>query len=99
MKRKLLFQALAVPVLAIIATGTQAATSGECREYAGRAVQDYKTTIKVEKCAPGATGARWQANYDNHYQWCLAAPGSWLRSEAQARNDYKVKCGAVGGID
>lgn len=71
----------------------EAASQGACQQYARRATEQYKRTVELRKC--GIKGdARWQPNYQNHYNWCLNAPTAWLRSEEKARDTHLYKCGA-----
>lgn len=76
----------------ISAFGASAAT---CRNYARYAVEDYKltTTAGKKKCQI-KSDARWHADYNAHYKWCLSAPVEWIRSEEKARNTHLMNCGA-----
>jgi hypothetical protein len=75
-----------------------AASKGACAQYARRAIEQYQQTTKDRKCRIKGD-ARWQPNYQNHYNWCLTAPTAWLRSEEKARDDHLYGCGAQGRFD
>jgi hypothetical protein len=68
----------------------------DCRRYATSAVSDFANgtnQANARRCHIQPDG-RWQANYENHYQWCLTAPKTALSSEQKIRNDYLMGCGA-----
>jgi hypothetical protein len=65
------------------ATPVFAASPGTCQEYAHSAVNDFKqgtAPSNAKKCKI-TPNARWQSNFQNHYNWCLTAPAAWLGSE------------------
>ena len=63
-----------------------------CANYAHSAVSDYATMRQDRKCLIGDS-PRWQADYRNHYQWCLTARPEWLVSEWKARDNHLMQCG------
>jgi hypothetical protein len=63
-----------------------------CANYAHGAVSDYETMRRFRECFI-PNNPRWQADYRNHYQWCVTARPEWLTSETKARNDHLVRCG------
>ncbi|QBR71899.1 hypothetical protein CU048_12160 [Beijerinckiaceae bacterium] len=63
-----------------------------CANYAHGAVSDYSTMRRFQQCFL-PDNPRWQADYRNHYQWCLTARPEWLASETKARTDHLVHCG------
>jgi hypothetical protein len=69
-----------------------------CQRFASRAVEQYQKTVDRPKCRV-PSDARWQANYQNHYNWCLTAQPGRLRSEEKARDDHLYRCGAQIRID
>jgi hypothetical protein len=73
-----------------------AASQGACQEYARSAVHDFEAgtaPANAKKCRI-KTDARWQPNFQNHYNWCLTAPTAWLLAERKARDDRLLACGA-----
>ena len=79
--------------LAAFTTEAPAAGAGECQRYARGAVEEFQNIQRRPSCRTNVS-ARWQPNYENHYNWCLSAPREWLRSEAKARDDHLIRCGA-----
>lgn len=82
----------AVLILCASAFGAHAASAQKCDIYAKRAVQQFKISQRFRKCNLAADG-RWQANFANHYNWCLTAPVAWLNSERGARDAHLYQCG------
>jgi hypothetical protein len=68
------------------------ATRARCQRYADRAVQEYHIMKDHRRCGL-RDDARWQPNYRNHYDWCVASPSSWPRSEEKLRDDHLYSCG------
>jgi hypothetical protein len=67
-----------------------------CASYAHSAVSDYQTMRRFRQCFT-PDQPRWQADYRNHYQWCLTARAAWLASETKARDGHLVRCGVRHG--
>ena len=63
-----------------------------CANYAHSAVSDYATMRRFRQCFI-PDNPRWQADYRNHYQWCLTARPEWRTSESKARDGHLVHCG------
>ena len=63
-----------------------------CARYAKRALVQYRVMTEQRKCRV-KPDARWQPNYQNHYDWCVSARAGWPRSEEKARDDHLSKCG------
>jgi hypothetical protein len=63
-----------------------------CAQYASSAVDDYRKMREHKKCFI-RDNARWQPNYQNHYQWCLTAQHEWAVNEWKARDAHLVDCG------
>jgi hypothetical protein len=86
--------AASLPLLGF-ATEASAASAGECRDYARKAVERYELArSRGGRCAVRTDG-RWQANSNAHYGWCLQAQRAWLKSEADARTAHLARCGAI----
>ena len=87
---------LPIVALAVMLAGTTApafgASQGTCDRYARDAVYQYRVMVEHRDCRV-RDSARWQANYQNHYDWCLSAPVAWLNSEWDARNVHLKQCG------
>lgn len=65
-----------------------------CSTYARNAVGDYHAMRRYPQCIV-PDDARWQANFQNHYNFCvrsLAHPDERMR-EAKARDVHMVSCG------
>ncbi|MDJ0600958.1 MAG: hypothetical protein QNJ37_19200 [Crocosphaera sp.] len=61
-----------------------------CEAYASLAV-DQNTHNQNLGC--GFSGAAWQSNIRNHYDWCRnETPFSWIKNEALRRNDQLGSC-------
>jgi len=69
-----------------------------CERYAQNAVADYQTMRRYPQCRV-SDGARWQANFRNHYTWCVATLGhpEYRVAEARARDAHMVACGVRSG--
>jgi len=67
--------------------------NARCRDYANRAVGDYKLMLSVPKCRVKSDG-RWKDDYQSHYKWCLTAPRDAVINEAKERDKWLLKCGA-----
>jgi hypothetical protein len=65
-----------------------------CDTYARTALQQADQG-RVAGC--GFTGPRWEASYEDHYNWCLGVSQAQRDGETQARSDGLVQCGAAGG--
>ncbi|MCI0563025.1 MAG: hypothetical protein MN733_31495 [Nitrososphaera sp.] len=93
---------LAASVAMMPARATQTSTHYECNQYAEKAIQQYKENLD-RGC--NYAGARWDGNYDTHYQWCLSVRGKYSRynAETQARKNDLSSChasslgGRIGG--
>jgi hypothetical protein len=68
-----------------------AADQSACRDYAERAVLQYKDMRNVKGCKRD-DDARWNGNFNKHKNWCLDKPESLLESEDRARGEYLAKC-------
>lgn len=69
-----------------------------CSTYAQNAVADYQAMRRYPQCRV-PDDPRWQASFQNHYNWCvatLAHPAS-RRAEAKARDAHMVECGVRSG--
>jgi hypothetical protein len=64
-------------------------TKGFCVRYAQSAQDQQQQNIQL-RC--GFIGSRWQANYDNHFDWCLRAAASLVKSETKIRADHLKEC-------
>lgn len=62
---------------------------GYCTSYAKRAVKAQERNQR-EGCR--FRGARWQSNYDNHFNWCMRVPRSAAESESRARQQQLQTC-------
>lgn len=64
---------------------------GKCSAYAHQAVGQNEDNLR-RGC--GYSGARWQSNYDNHYNWCMV--DGWMMDgtthESRARAEDLSKC-------
>jgi hypothetical protein len=77
-----------------------AASQQECRTYADNAVFDFTIATNQANAANcPVTGGRWQANWENHYQWCLTVSTAAYQGEENARKAYLVQCHAAHPID
>jgi hypothetical protein len=62
-----------------------------CANYAHNAVSNYETMRRFRQCFT-PDNPRWQADYRNHYRWCMTARPEWLASENKARDAHLVHC-------
>ena len=69
-----------------------------CRQYAIRAVQQFKAAQGRVGCGMNP-GGRWQGNYDVHYGWCVKASDNARGAEQAARDKWLNSCGAQHNID
>jgi hypothetical protein len=79
------------------ATQVFAASPGNCQEYSHSAVKDFEqatASSNAKKCKI-TPNARWQSNFQNHYNWCLTAPTASLRSEKGARRSSSCLRGKI----
>jgi hypothetical protein len=68
-----------------------------CLDYARKAVDDFKNANRFPACVkmikqqnPG----RWNDQLPGHYNWCVTAQPAWIKSEAGARDELQLACGA-----
>ena len=97
MKRKITSVGLIIAgsllALASIAFGSHGTKEQKCRAYAQSAVKDYESMIGTKKCRVHDS-PRWQANYKNHYGWCMSVSDSARIAESKARDAHLLHCGA-----
>ena len=60
---------VAAGLLGCFATTANAASQGDCQNYASRAVAQHQKTL-VNKCGIGGKG--WSSNFQAHYNWCVS---------------------------
>ena len=60
-----------------------------CVQYAESAQSHQQQNIGL-KC--GYVGSRWQANYDDHYNWCMHTAASVVNSETKIREAHLKQC-------
>jgi hypothetical protein len=81
------------PALAVlIPAGAQAADPGFCATYAQAAIRQVRGALAHPRCVPGLQGARWSADQQVHYNWCLGASYAAAGSERDARTAYLRGC-------
>ncbi len=63
-----------------------------CASYATEAVQQFQSA-QQQNCGINPD-ARWHADYNAHYGWCMQAKGrsDWLTAESQARKNTLNQC-------
>ena len=68
-----------------------AAKKAACQAYARTAVAQHAENLR-RRC--GFTGARWQSNTQNHYNWCMAGENyrAFAPREEKARKDLLTLC-------
>jgi hypothetical protein len=64
-----------------------------CRDYANRAVADFKDMQRAPKCAVPSDG-RWHPDRRKHYDWCLSATSAAISNETHERDAHLLNCGA-----
>ncbi len=77
--------------LSIVLSDSPASAESEafCRAYAQNAVNAFQQ--KGDRCFPEGPPGRWQANFDNHFNWCRAVPASWaLFEEGMRVNELRI---------
>lgn len=67
-----------------------AGSDGLCRPYATNAVQQFEDVTRLNCNIPN--GPRWQANFGNHYSWCMSASDDSVRNEEQIRSSLLSLC-------
>ncbi len=65
-----------------------------CRNYARAAVNHQRANV-ARRC--GYRGSRWQANYGNHYNWCIRTSQNARNYEHSQRVAALRRCGGGGG--
>lgn len=81
------------PALAVmIPLAAQAADPEFCRGYAVAAIRQVRGALNNPRCIPGLQGARWSADFNVHYNWCLGASYAQAGAERDARTDYLRRC-------
>ena len=83
----------ALVAMTTLTIDAQAANPGFCAEYARSAVAQFHASQRIPGCFRGAD-ARWHANYDNHYGWCLAASYGDAEHERGRRHEALENCRA-----
>jgi hypothetical protein len=82
--------ALIALVTLLSAAPAIAAGESECRTYATNAVLAFVQANNVRCNIPPSP--RWHDNGENHYNWCRAAPDSWLIHESNMRTASILLC-------
>jgi hypothetical protein len=62
---------------------------GFCQKYAESAVAAYADNV-ASHC--GLSDGRWMANYQVHYDWCMATDPNNANTETKARTDILAQC-------
>ncbi len=70
-------------------------TNAFCDRYARRAIDQHRQNLS-RRC--GLRGARWQSNYDNHYNWCRGVNRSQASGETNARTALLGQCRGSSGL-
>lgn len=93
MLKKLLFATALIAAPAIlIPVAAQAADPGFCRNYAQAAINQVRGALNHPRCLPGMQGARWSADEQVHFNWCLGASYAAAGSERDARTAFLRGC-------
>ncbi len=77
---------------ALMPLAAQAADPASCRDYATAAIRQVRGALNNPRCLPGLQGARWSADFQVHYNWCLGASYAAMGSERDARTAYLHGC-------
>lgn len=83
---------VAMASLASIPDRAEAESPGVCATYADQAVQQFNAARGRNSCFSPITGARWQADREAHYNWCLSANPDAVRYEQAARANVLRVC-------
>jgi hypothetical protein len=84
---------LLAPALAVLLPfAAQAADPGFCHGYAAAAIRQVRGGLAHPSCMAGMQGARWSADVNVHYNWCLGATYAQAGSERDARTAYLRGC-------
>ena len=75
--------------VAIPAGEAGAGDPAQCTQYAQKAVEQGQQAVAA---GCNFSGPRWQASYQQHYDWCLAVPPEAANFETQARETELAKC-------
>jgi hypothetical protein len=72
------------------------ASDPRCSAYARSAISDYDQMRRSPKCSNQLKQdtARWNRQFDAHYNWCRQAQDSARKSEIRARDKFLLACGA-----
>ena len=73
---------------------TGAGKTNFCNDYAQRAV-NQQSRNKQSGC--GFKGARWQLNFQNHFNWCMKVSKGKANGERNARKKQLSQCTGGGG--
>lgn len=68
-----------------------AADASTCDVYAKAAVATNDRALRMG-CTVANSSARWQSDYNNHYNWCLSANSTALVAEASGRDNDIRPC-------
>ncbi len=86
--------ALAAAALILFPLQASAGNPAQCTAYANSAVAQQGANI-ANGC--GFVGPRWQAQFQAHFLWCIAAPSTASDAERAARQNMLNSCAAGGG--
>ena len=75
--------------IALLGGEANAGDPAKCVQYAQNAVSQGQQSV-AKGC--NFNGPRWQAGYQQHYDWCLAVPDESANFETQAREAELAKC-------
>ena len=69
-----------------------AESPGVCQLYAQNAVSAFQEIRNMSCSGQPHSGARWQDNYDNHYNWCLNVNSAAVQNERRYRENLLRVC-------
>ena len=79
-------------LVVLMPLAAQAADPASCRDYATAAIRQVRGAVNNPRCLPGLQGARWSADFQVHYNWCLTANYAAMGTERDARTAYLRSC-------
>jgi hypothetical protein len=92
-----MLKTFAIAVGAVVASlsvmsAARAADPAFCRQYSQAALNQVRAGLSNPRCMGGMQGARWSADFNVHYNWCLGASFGAAGVERDARTNYLRAC-------
>ncbi len=97
MFKTILSVAVACAGVAALSAPAMAAPPAFCAQYAQQAVHEVDVNMSIPGCFKGFD-ARWDKNFNHHYNWCLGVAFEQANAERDYRRARLAECRAHAGM-